>query len=227
MIDFTYYGHSCFSVVINEQTILFDPFITPNPAASAIDVNTLNPDFICITHGHEDHIADAEEIARRSGANILCNYEIYEWFAAKGLTNIQPLNHGGSIHLPFGKVKFVNAIHSSKLPDGSYGGNPGGFVIESSQGNFYYAGDTALTYDMKMLGEFHSIDWAVLPIGDIFTMGVEDAIICAKWIQSHKIIGVHFDTFEPITIDHAAAKANFEQQGISLTLPVIAETFSI
>ncbi len=226
-MNFTYYGHSCFSVTVGEHTVLFDPFITPNPAAKNVDITSLNPDYICISHGHADHIADAEAIARQSDATIISNFEIYEWFSAKGLEKLQPLNHGGTISLPFGTLKYVNAIHSSKLPDGSDGGNAGGFLLESPEGSFYYAGDTALTYDMKMIGEFHNIDWAILPIGDVFTMGVEDATICAQWVNAKNVIGVHFDTFEPIAINHEEVRKKFQQKNLKLILPEILQTLPL
>jgi L-ascorbate metabolism protein UlaG (beta-lactamase superfamily) len=223
----TFYGHSCFSVEINGYKVLFDPFISPNPAASYIDVEGIEADYILLSHGHEDHIADAEAILKRTGATLVSNYEIVSWYGAKGLEKSHPLNHGGSVQLPFGKVKFVNAVHSSVLPDGTYGGNPGGFVIESNEGNFYFSGDTALTYDMKLLGEFHQLDWAVLCIGDNFTMGYEDAAICADWIGVDKILGTHFDTFPYIEIDHSAASEHFASKGKQLFLPAIGETISI
>ena len=223
----TFYGHSCFSVEINGYKILFDPFISPNPAASNIDVESIEADYVLISHGHEDHIADAEAILKRTGATLISNFEIVSWYGAKGHEISHPLNHGGSVQLPFGKVKFVNAVHSSVLPDGSYGGNPGGFVIESNEGNFYFSGDTALTYDMKILGEFHKLDWAVLCIGDNFTMGYEDAAICANWIGVDKVLGTHFNTFPYIEIDNSAASQHFASKGKQLLLPAIGETISI
>ena len=164
---------------------------------------------------------------KRTGAILIANYEIVTWYAAKGIENAHPLNHGGSVKLPFGKVKYVNAVHSSVLPDGSYGGNPGGYVIESEDVNCYFSGDTALTYDMKLLGEFHQLDWAVLCVGDNFTMGYEDASICAKWIGVKHVVGTHFDTFPYIEIDHDAAKSSFEAKGVKLDLPTIGETISL
>lgn len=223
----TFYGHSCFSVEINGYKILFDPFISPNPKAERINIEDIEADFVFISHGHEDHIADAEEILKRTGATLISNYEIVCWFGEKGHEKSHPLNHGGSVQLPFGKVKFVNAVHSSVLPDGTYGGNPGGFVIESDEGNFYFSGDTALTYDMKLLGEFHKLDWAVLCIGDNFTMGYEDAAICADWIGVDKVLGTHFDTFPYIEIDHSAASEHFASKGKQLFLPAIGETITI
>lgn len=231
MTNFTFYGHSCFSVEIDGKKILFDPFVSPNPLVQrmekGIDLDTIEADYVLITHGHEDHMADAPSILERTGAMLVSNYEIVSWFGQKGYANGHPLNHGGSVQLPFGKVKYVNAVHSSVLPDGTYGGNPGGFVIESEDVSFYVSGDTALTYDMKLLGEMHDLDWAVLCVGDNFTMGHGDAAVCAEWIGVKKVVGTHFDSFPYIEIDHDAAKASFARKGITLHLPVIGDTLSL
>ena len=227
----TFYGHSCFSVTIAGSTLLFDPFITPNPKGQElkqpIDIEKIEADYVFISHGHEDHVADAEAILKRTGAMLIANFEIVSWFQDKGIENAHPVNHGGTVKLPFGTAKFVNAIHSSVLPDGSYGGNPGGFVIESDETNFYFSGDTALTYDMKLLGEFHKLDWAVLCVGDNFTMGYKDAAICAEWIGVKRVLGTHFDTFQMIEIDHDAARAAFTENDATLYLPQIGETINI
>jgi L-ascorbate metabolism protein UlaG (beta-lactamase superfamily) len=137
------------------------------------------------------------------------------------------MNIGGKVKLDFGHVKCVTAQHSSSLPDGSYGGNPMGFVIESTQGNFYYAGDTALTYDMKLIGEYRSIDFAFLPIGDNFTMGVDNAIIATDFINCENIIGMHYDTFGYIKIDKEDAVSKFNRAGKQLRLMQIGETLNI
>src|SRR5579885_2844552 len=141
----TYYGHSCFAVQIKNRTLLFDPFITPNPLAKSVEVNKISADYILVSHGHEDHLADAVALARLTGATLIANYEVATWLGKHGVQKTHGMNHGGSFRFDFGRVKFVNAIHSSSLPDGTYGGNPGGFVVESSDGNFYFSGDTALT----------------------------------------------------------------------------------
>ncbi|MBT8037668.1 MAG: metal-dependent hydrolase [Verrucomicrobiae bacterium] len=227
MTPLTFYGHSCFSVEIAGKKILFDPFISPNPLAQEVDIDTIEADYILISHGHEDHVADAAEILKRTGAMLISNFEIVTWFGQQGIENAHPLNHGGCVELPFGKVKYVNAVHSSVLPDGTYGGNPGGFVIESAQTNFYFSGDTALTYDMKLLGEFHDLDWAVLCVGDNFTMGYADAAICAEWIGVKQVIGTHFDSFPYIEIDHVAAKATFAEKGVALYLPAVGDILEL
>ena len=223
-MNITYYGHSCFGIEIKGKHIVFDPFISPNELAKSINVNTIKADYILISHGHEDHIADAVSIAKRTGAKVICAYEIYVWLSKKGIENIHAMNIGGKIKYDFGSVKCVNAVHSSSLPDGSYGGNPMGFVVESEEGNFYYAGDTALTYDMKLIGEYRKINFAFLPIGDNFTMGAENAIIACDFINCSDIIGMHYDTFGAIKIDHNEAQNKFKQSGKSLTLMKIGET---
>ncbi|MBT8044611.1 MAG: metal-dependent hydrolase [Verrucomicrobiae bacterium] len=231
MTNFTFYGHSCFSVEIAGKTILFDPFISPNPlvqqSTKGIDIESIHADYILISHGHEDHVADALAILKRTGAMLVSNYEIVSWFGQQGIENAHPLNHGGNLQLPFGNVKYVNAVHSSVLPDGTYGGNPGGFVIESEQTNFYFSGDTALTYDMKLLGEMHQLDWAVLCVGDNFTMGHADAAICAEWIGVKQVVGTHFDSFPYIEIDHDAAEKSFADKDITLHLPDIGDTLTL
>jgi L-ascorbate metabolism protein UlaG (beta-lactamase superfamily) len=220
----TCYGHSCFAAEIAGKQVLFDPFITGNELAKSIDVHKLRADYILISHGHMDHLADAADIAKRTGATIVSNYEVTLWFGKQGVEKTHALNHGGSWQFEFGRVKFVNAIHSSGLPDGTYGGNPGGFVIESGEGNFYYSGDTALTMDMKLIGESTRLNFAVLCIGDNFTMGVEDALKAAEFVRCHEILGVHYNTFPPIQIDSAAAIARFKAAGKNLHLLSPGET---
>lgn len=223
----TYFGHSCFLVETAGHRLLFDPFIRPNELASSIDPSKIEADFIFVSHGHEDHLADAGEISQRTGAPIVSNWEIVSWFGKQGLENGHPMNHGGSWKFPFGSVKYVNAIHSSTLPDGSPGGNPGGFVIQSPEGAFYYAGDTALTRDMELIGSGFSLRFAVLPIGDNFTMGAGDASIAATFVGVKKVIGVHYDTFPYIRINQADAKAAFAGKGVDLLLPAIGATVEL
>lgn len=220
----TYYGHSCFLINLGEKSILFDPFISPNPLAAKIDINSIKTDYILISHGHEDHIADAITIAKKSNATVLSNYEIVSWIQNQGVKKAHPLNHGGKVKLEFGYVKFVNAVHSSILPDGSYGGNPGGFIVNSDKNCFYYAGDTALNYDMKLIGDLYKIDVAFLPIGDNFTMDIDDALICSNFIKCNKIIGMHYDTFKLIEINKKNAKKSFLNIGKSIDLLKIGET---
>ncbi len=222
----TFYGHSCFGIEVKGKHLLFDPFISPNPLAAHIDVNSVKADFILQSHGHMDHIADTVAIAKRTGATVICAFEIHEWLNKQGVTTTHPMNTGGKWMFDFGKVKCVAAVHSSSLPDGSYGGNPMGFVIESDEGNFYYAGDTALTYDMKLIGEYRKVDFALLPLGDNFTMGVDNAIIASDFIKCNDIIGMHYDTFGYIKIDSSEAIQKFERSGKKLTLMNIGDTIT-
>ena len=226
-MNLTYYGHSCFSVKLNGKSLLFDPFISPNEQAKDIDINSIEADYILLSHGHSDHVADAEAIAKRTGATIIAAYEVATWFAAKGIEKYQPMNTGGKWKFDFGTVKCVNAVHSSTLPDGSGGGNPMGFIIINDECNFYYAGDTALTLDMQLIPMFANIGVAILPIGDNFTMGMEDAVQAAKMVQTKRVIGVHYDTFGFIKIDHQKAIDLFKNNGLELILPAIGETIEI
>ena len=226
-MNLTYFGHACFSVEINGKNILFDPFISENELAKDIDISSVKADYILISHGHFDHIKDVEEIAGNTGAQLVSNFEIISWFGNKGIENGHPMNHGGQWNFDFGTAKFVNAVHSSVMPDGAYGGNPGGFIVRSSQGNFYYAGDTALHADMSMYGQYEKLDFAVLPIGDNFTMGVDDALIAADMINCDKIVGVHYDTFGYIEIDKEEAKRKFSEKGKELILIEIGDTVKL
>jgi L-ascorbate metabolism protein UlaG (beta-lactamase superfamily) len=223
----TYYGHACFAVEAGGKTLVFDPFITPNPLAQKIDIKEIAADFILISHGHSDHVADVVEIAKRTGATVIAPFEVGSWFENKGVENVQAMNHGGAARTPFGRAKLTVAIHSSSMPDGSYGGNPAGFLIETNDGNFYYSGDTALTSDMKLIGEQTRLRFAVLPIGDFFTMGIDDALRAAEFVGTTKIVGVHYDTFPPIKIDRAAAIKAAQAAGIELLLPKIGQMIDI
>ena len=226
-MQFTYYGHSCFAVQIKSKNILFDPFITPNTLAADIDMNKIQADYIFLSHGHEDHIADCISIAGRTGAKVICSFEIHVWLNNQGITNTHPMNTGGKWAFDFGTVKCVVAQHSSGLPDGSYGGNPMGFVFTTRDGNFYYSGDTALTLDMQLVPQYTTLNFAVLPIGDNFTMGIDDAIQAARFIQCRQVIGVHYDTFGYIKIDHEKAKQAFLNQEMKLHLLKPGESLDI
>lgn len=227
-MKFTYYGHACFAVEIQGKCILFDPFIRPNELAKHIDFESINADYILLSHGHMDHVADALDIAKRTGASIVSNFEIAEWYIKNGYDKVHMMNHGGKWNFDFGTVKLVNAIHSSVLPDGTYGGNPAGFVLETAEGNFYYSGDTALTMDMKLIPlTCKPLNFAVFPIGDNFTMGINDSIIAADFCGATTIVGVHYDTFGYIKIDQKYALEAFKNKGKELLLPEIGASINI
>lgn len=226
-MQFTFYGHSAFGLNWNGTKLLFDPFISPNEAAKDVNINTIDADYIFLSHGHADHVADAEAIAKRTGATLVSNYEVVNWFAEKGISKNHPMNTGGSWTFPFGTVKCVHAVHSSAMPDGSYGGNPMGFVLHDAEHCIYFAGDTALTMDMQLIPAYRTPTLCILPIGGNFTMDYVDAAHAAEMVQCKKVIGVHFDTFGYIKIDHEAAKTYFAARGIELILPAIGETINI
>ena len=214
----TYYGHNSLLIEILGNYIMVDPFITGNPLyKDKLDVKSLKADYILLTHAHQDHTLDVETIAKNTNAKIVSNYEIAMYYQEKGF-NVHPMNHGGNWKFEFGNLKLVNAVHTSSFPDGSYGGQPGGFVIEGEHKNIYIAGDTALTMDMKLIPLQTKLDLAILPIGDNFTMGVEDAIIASNFVACDKVLGVHFDTFSYIEIDQEEAKKKFYDAGKDLML---------
>jgi len=226
-MQLTYFGHASFLVTIGSTRVLFDPFISPNPLAQAINVNAIEADYILLSHAHGDHIADAEGIAKRTGAKILAIAEVAGYFGAKGIEVIGT-NLGGKVVLPFGTVHCVAAAHSSSFPDGTYGGVAMGFVIKTIDNQtLYFAGDTALTYDLKLIKERHSVDVALLPIGDNYTMGISDALVAAEWVGAHEIIGMHYDTFPAIAINHDAALAEAKAAGKNLRLLRIGESITL
>ncbi len=219
-----YYGHSCFSVQIDKYSILFDPYIKANEMAQNVDITTIKPNFIFISHGHFDHILDAIEIAKTSNALIVANWEIIEWVEKQGYNITHRMNIGGFWNFEFGKVQMVKASHSSSMPDGSYGGQAAGFVFNTEEKHFYYSGDTALTMDMQLIPQRHSLDFAFLPLGNNFTMDVADAVTASNFIKCNHIIGMHYDTFGFIKINHEEAIKLFNNAGKILTLMNIEQT---
>jgi L-ascorbate metabolism protein UlaG (beta-lactamase superfamily) len=222
----TFYGHSCFGVEYNGVRLLFDPFITPNEQASGVDISAIRPEYILVSHGHSDHVADVETISRATNSVIISSYEIASYYGAKGLPH-HPMNIGGSWDFGRFRVKCVNAVHSSVLPDGTYAGNPMGFIVSGGSQTFYYSGDTALHMDMQLLGQKHRIDLAFLCIGDNFTMGIDDAVSAAGLVRCDTVVGMHFDTFPFIRISHDRAKKAFAEAGKQLILPVVGQTFEL
>lgn len=222
----TYLGHAALAIEVAGKKLIVDPFISPNPLAKDIDVDALEADYILITHAHQDHIVDVDSIAKRTGAKIVSNYEIVTYYGNLGFEG-HPMNHGGSWEFDFGRVTYTNAIHTSSFPDGSYGGQPGGFLLETKEGNLYIAGDTALTFDMKLIPMQCKLDFAVLPIGDNFTMGYESAVIASDFIECNKIMGYHYDTFGYIEINHEQAKEAFRKSGKDLILVPIGDSVQV
>jgi len=227
-MEITYLGHSCFLLDLGGTRVLFDPFITYNELAGSVDKEAIQADYILLSHAHQDHMADAEYFAKKDNGAIVAAYEVCEWYKSKGIENVVHMNVGGKVNLPFGTVRMVFAAHSSVLPDGSYGGNPAGYVIESADKIIYFAGDTALTYDMKIIAELYQrVDVAFLPVGGTLTMDVYDALIAANWVNARKIIGMHYDTWPNIEIDHIEALEAARQAGKELTLMQIGEKINL
>lgn len=222
-----YYGHSCFGIHIGDKKILFDPFIRPNPLAKDIDVDAIEADYILISHAHFDHTADVLEIAKRTGAKIIASWEICEYYTGQGYTHSHAMNKGGFFDFDFGRLQMVTAVHSSSFADGTYGGTAAGYVLKTNEKTFYYAGDTALTLDMQLIADRHSLNFAFLPIGSNFTMDVTDAVTASKLLKCNHVIGMHYDTFGYITIDQQDAINRFNQAGKLLTLMNIGQTLEI
>jgi len=222
----TFLGHASLQIEINNIFIIVDPFISANEKAKHININSLKADYILLTHAHQDHILDAEVIAKNTGAKIVSNFEIITYYEKLGIKG-NPMNHGGSWQFDFGRLTMTNAIHSSSFPDGSYGGNPAGFILETNEGNIYIAGDTALNMDMKLIPLQCKLDLAVLPIGDNFTMGIESAIIASDFVTCNKILAYHFDTFGYIEINHQNAKENFKAKHKELIILEIGESITL
>ncbi len=223
----TYLGHASLSIEAHGKTIIIDPYITENELAKSIDINKLEADYILVTHAHGDHILDVETIAKRTKAKVISNFEIVTYFEAKGIEG-HPMNIGGTWSFDFGKIHMVNALHSSSFPDGSYGGNPCGFVLETAHHKIYIAGDTALTYDMKLIPKLiGELDLAVLPIGDNFTMGVKSAIKACDFLACKKVLGYHYDTFGYIKIDKVKAIGRFAKKRLELNLLPIGDALKL
>lgn len=193
-------GHSSWSVESEGHRVLIDPFLTDNPKA-ACKASELDADTILVSHGHFDHVQDVAEIANRCNATVVANYEIATWFSAQHkVDKVQEMNIGGWLQLACGRVKMTNAIHSSQLPDGAYGGNPGGYLCDFPSARLYYTGDTALFSDLKLYS-LPKVDILILPIGDLFTMGIDDSIQAIQWIEPKVVLPCHYNTWPPIEQD--------------------------
>lgn len=225
-IDLTWLGHGCWLVETAGSSILIDPFLDDSPAA-AVKSSEVTPSYICVSHGHFDHVADAAKIANRTGATIISNFEICQWLGKQGAQKTEPMNLGGEILLPFGQVKLTLAHHSSTLPDDTAGGNPSGFLFTLGDRKIYFACDTALFYDMKLIGAA-GLDLAVLPIGDRFTMGPDDALEAVKLLNARRVAPSHYNTWPPIEQDpHAWAKRVKAETKSEPIVPKPGEKFSL
>lgn len=224
----TYLGHACVNIQIEGAHFLVDPFISANPLAGHIDINSIEATYILLTHAHADHILDAEAIAKRTGAPLITNPEILGHYRKLGLDGYD-MNIGGSHRFLDGKVKIkmVKADHSSSFPDGSYGGNPAGFLINYKDQTIYISGDTALTMDMKIIPHQYKVDLAILPIGNNYTMGVRDALTAAKFVETNNVLGIHYDTFDVIKIDKEASKRKFSDAHKRLHLLEIGNSLEV
>lgn len=201
-VTFNWLGHSAFSVDIDGHSVLIDPFLTGNPLA-AVAAADLEAEVILVSHAHGDHMGDVIDIAQRTGAMVVCNFEMGNWFSAKGLENVFQGNPGGTYDAGFMQAKWTLAFHSSSFPDGTYGGQPNGFIITAGEYKLYFAGDTALFSDMQLIGD-EGIHTAFLPIGDVFTMGLEDSIKAIQFVNPKYAVPMHYNTFPPITQDVSA-----------------------
>lgn len=227
MIKLTWLSHASWLIESGQNRILLDPFLTDNPAATLKPRDVGKISHILISHGHYDHVADAAEIAKQTGATIVAIFEIAQWFANKqSIQTTVGMNLGGSIELPFGHVKMIPALHSSDLPDGSYGGNPAGFLLTIESKRIYFACDTALFSDMKLYA--HGVDVAVLPIGDLFTMGIDDSIAATRLIEPKAVLPTHYNTWPPIAqdADKWAERINEETDAAAVVLKV-GESFEV
>ncbi len=210
-LKLTWYGHATLGLETDGYRILVDPFFTGNPAASTT-ADAVEADFILVSHGHGDHVGDTVAIAKRTGATVISNFEICNWLQAQGVEKVHPQHLGGGFKHPFGYLKLTLALHGSALPDGAYGGNPAGFLLTTNDGKkVYLAQDTGLFGDMQLIGD-EGIDLAVLPIGDNFTMGPDDALRAVKLLRPKVVIPMHYNTWELIAQDPNAWASRVEAE---------------
>ncbi len=220
-LTYTFHGHACFTLASNGVSLLFDPFLTGNPAAK-VAADDLAADYILLSHGHFDHMPDTVSIAQRTGATVIGVFELASWMNNQGAANVHGMQPGGSFRFPFGRVKLTIAHHGSMLPDGSYGGVAVGFIVDVGGQRIYYTGDTALFLDMQLYGE-EGIDVLILPIGDNYTMGPEDALRCVRFVKPKRVVPLHYGTWPPIAQDVAAFAAAVEAMGATCIVAPVEE----
>jgi L-ascorbate metabolism protein UlaG (beta-lactamase superfamily) len=223
----TWHGHYTFSLDIDGTHVVIDPFFQGNNPVCNVPVEAIPADFILQTHGHGDHIADTVDLAKATGALVISNFEIANWINKHGHQNTWAMNTGGSYQFSFGRVKMTPALHSSGLPDGSYGGDPGGFIIFADSGTVYFSGDTALFSDMSLIGAA-GLDIAVIPTGDNFTMGPEDALLALNFLKPKVAIPAHYGTWEPIEQDMDAwAKSVRQETDVIPVVMNVGDTYEL
>ncbi len=224
----TYFGHSAFQLETNGTTLLFDPFISGNPhAEGVVTPGDLHPDVLLLTHAHGDHWGDTLDIAKRTGALLVANFEITQYAQQNGHDNVQPMNTGGWWDFDWGRVKQTYARHSSSFPDGTYGGNPNGFIIHAEGKCIYNTGDTCPFAEMAWTGEEHDVDLCLMPIGDCFTMGPEDSIRAAKMVKPKLAVPLHYDTFPLIEVDTGRWADLMKDAGFASRVLQPGETMSL
>ncbi len=224
-VRITYHGHDCFSIATDAAQLLLDPFLTGNSLAD-VRAEDVQADYILLSHAHSDHLGDTVPIAKRTGATVISNFEIATYMGEQGV-QAHPMHIGGAYRFPFGKVKMTIAHHGSAFPDGRYGGNPCGFLLWLEDKVLYFAGDTALTTDMTLLASEH-VDVAMMPIGDNFTMGPEDAVKAVQFVQPKTVILMHYDTFDVIEQDEQAVADDIENAtGVRAVIMTPGETMTL
>ncbi len=225
MAQLTFFGHSCWKITAEKTAILIDPFINGNPQ-SPVKEDDVKADYLIVTHAHGDHLGDAIPIAKRSGGTIISNYEIAMYCGKQGAA-VHPMHIGGAHAFPFGRVKLTPAWHGSSFPDGSYGGTPAGCIVTVEGKTVYHTGDTGLFMDMQLIGEMNPIDVALIPIGDNFTMGIDDAVKAAAMLKPKKVIPMHYNTFDMIKSDPTAFSERIRTLGIGIQVLKPGETTDI